>query len=140
LGKRTPVARRDEAAALCPCGRGAAYEACCGRWHHGPLQGQAPSAEALMRSRYSAFVLDELAYLLDTWHATTRPASLDANAPDVKWLGLDIKKASTTDPAHAEVTFVARHRVHGKAYRLHETSRFVKEQGRWFYVDGDIHT
>lgn len=92
-----------------------------------------------MRSRYSAYVLDELDYLLQTWDAQTRPASLEPNAADIKWLGLQIKASGQQDAEHATVEFVARYRLAGRAVRLHETSRFVKRDGRWFYVDGDMH-
>ncbi|WP_441371704.1 YchJ family protein [Achromobacter sp. PAB15] len=121
----------------CPCG-GATYLQCCGRWHDGPQAMQAPTAEALMRSRYSAFVLDKLPYLLATWHPSTRPASLEPNPPDLKWLGLAIKQAPNQDDEHATVEFVARSRQAGRAHRMHEVSRFVREGGRWYYVDGDL--
>ncbi|WP_313464758.1 YchJ family metal-binding protein [Achromobacter sp.] len=124
--------------ASCPCG-GAAYAHCCGRWHEGPLAMQAPTAEALMRSRYSAFVLDKLPYLLASWHPSTRPVSLEPNPPDLKWLGLAIEQARDQDADHATVEFVARSRQAGRAHRLHEVSRFVREDGRWYYVDGDLH-
>lgn len=91
-----------------------------------------------MRSRYSAFVLDLLEYLLQTWHPSTRPPTLQANPPGLKWLGLNIKQHQQLDARHASVEFVARSRLHGQANRLHETSRFVFEDGRWYYVDGDI--
>ncbi len=97
---------------------------------------QAPDAEALMRSRYSAFVLDQLQYLLDTWHSSTRPPSLEPNPSDLKWLGLDVKDYVRQDDTHATVEFVARHRQAGQASRLHELSRFVCEDGRWYYIDG----
>ncbi|WP_425485552.1 YchJ family protein [Hydrogenophaga aromaticivorans] len=125
----------------CPCGRtdargkASAFEACCGRYldHDTP----APDAESLMRSRYSAFVLERVAYLQSSWHASTRPADLTLE-PDVKWLGLDVKRHRVIDADHAEVEFVARSRVAGRGQRLHESSRFVREGGRWFYVDGDL--
>jgi SEC-C motif-containing protein len=90
-----------------------------------------------MRSRYCAFVLQNEAYLLATWHPSTRPASLNLaeDAPD-RWLGLTVKAASQ-DGDHGTVTFVARWKVGGRAGRLSETSRFVREDGRWYYVDGD---
>lgn len=91
-----------------------------------------------MRSRYCAFVLDKLDYLCATWHASTRPSSLEPNGPEVKWLGLDVRNAIQQDPDHATVEFVARYRVKGQAVRLHEISRFVREQGQWFYIDGDV--
>jgi SEC-C motif-containing protein len=122
----------------CPCGSTLPYEACCGRWHHGPERLLAPDAERLMRSRYSAFVLDDLPYLLDTWHPDTRPAEITPNPEGLKWLGLTIKNYSVQDEDHATVEFVARHRLAGRAVRLHERSRFVREADRWFYVDGQI--
>ncbi|HEU0231324.1 MAG TPA: YchJ family metal-binding protein [Burkholderiaceae bacterium] len=124
--------------APCSCGSTAGYEACCGRWHHGMQRLMAPDAQTLMRSRYTAFVLDELDYLLETWHASTRPASLERNAPGVKWLGLQLHSHARQDANHATVEFVARSRHNGQAVRLHEISRFVREDGRWFYVDGDF--
>jgi SEC-C motif-containing protein len=90
-----------------------------------------------MRSRYSAFVLERVDYLKSSWHASTRPAGLTME-PGVKWLGLDVKHHRLIDDTHAEVEFVARSRVGGRGQRLHETSRFVREGGRWFYVDGDL--
>ena len=91
-----------------------------------------------MRSRYSAFGLDNLDYLLATWHASTRPATLEANPPNIKWLGLEIRKHQVLDPQTQHVEFVARHRLDGRATRLHEISRFVLENGQWFYVDGEF--
>ncbi len=89
-----------------------------------------------MRSRYSAFVLLDAAHLLATWHASTRPASLEFD-PSAKWLGLEVRAHQATGADTAEVEFVARYRLEGRAVRLHERSRFVREDGRWFYVDGD---
>ncbi len=91
-----------------------------------------------MRSRYSAYVRGLGDYLLATWHASTRPAALDPDAgPPAKWLGLDVKVRTETGDT-ATVEFVARYRVGGCAQRLHEISRFVREDGRWYYVDGAI--
>jgi SEC-C motif-containing protein len=81
-------------------------------------------------------VLGRVAYLQDSWHASTRPPDLSLE-PDVKWLGLEVKRHTAIDTDHAEVEFVARWRAGGRGQRLHETSRFVREGGRWFYVDGD---
>ena len=122
--------------AACPCGSALPLSACCGRYHTGPAQLQAPTAEALMRSRYSAYVLGLNDYLLATWHASTRPGSLDADPPGLKWLGLDVRGQQVQDATHATVEFVARSKLAGRAQRLHERSRFVREDGRWFYVDG----
>lgn len=121
----------------CPCGSGSSYQQCCQRWHDGPRRLMAPTAEALMRSRYSAFVLDELQYLLDTWHPDTRPAQLEPNPPGLKWLGLQVRQHSQQDDSHATVEFVARCRQAGRATRLHETSRFIRQNGRWLYLDGE---
>ena len=124
-------------AAACPCGSGASYAGCCGRLHAG--EAVAASAEALMRSRYSAFVAGLADYLQATWHASTRPAELDLSADAAtKWLGLEVRAHRQQDASHATVEFVARSRVGGRGQRLHETSRFVREDGRWFYVDGDV--
>ena len=130
---------RAASGAACPCGRldargrPLAHEACCGRYLDAGLA--APDAESLMRSRYSAFVLERADYLLATWHASTRPPTLDFE-PGAQWLGLEVRAQRLLDADHAEVEFVARHRVAGRAVRLHERSRFVREDGRWYYVDG----
>ncbi len=126
----------------CPCGRVDArkrpvvYVDCCGRFVDHFNITPAPDAEHLMRSRYSAFVREQGSYLLATWHSSTRPASLDFEA-GAKWLGLEVRQRQVTGADTAEVEFVARYRVQGQAVRLHERSRFVREDGRWFYVDGD---
>jgi SEC-C motif-containing protein len=132
------VTRRTPNDPPCPCGSALRYAACCGRWHAGPDRGRAPDAEALMRSRYSAYVLGLGDYLLDTWHPSTRPASIEPNPPGLRWLGLELRRHRATDADHATVEFVARSRLHGRASRLHETSRFVREDGRWRYLDGDV--
>jgi SEC-C motif-containing protein len=92
-----------------------------------------------MRSRYTAYTLQRENYLLATWHPTTRPGSLDL-AKDVhtKWLGLDVKRQEQQDSNHAIVEFVARYKVNGRAHRMHEVSRFVRENGSWLYLDGEI--
>ena len=120
----------------CPCGLTKPYADCCGLFHSGKTV--APTAEALMRSRYSAYVLDQLDYLLATWHASTQPASLAPNEPGLRWLGLSVKTHLQQDEGHATVAFVARSKLGGRAYRLQETSRFIREDGRWFYLDGEV--
>lgn len=123
----------------CPCGRPAAYAHCCGRYHAGPLHLQAPDAEALMRARYSAFVRQLGEYLQQTWHPSTRPAEPPHFEPGLRWLGLEVKRHQRIDDDHAVVEFVARSKLGGRAHRLHETSRFVRDDGgRWHYVDGDL--
>ncbi len=119
----------------CPCGRAPAFSACCGRYLGTDVS--APDAESLMRSRYTAFVRGDATYLQATWHASHRPPSLELEA-GVKWLGLEVKRHTLIDADHAEVEFVARSRIQGRGRRLHELSRFVQENGHWFYVDGDI--
>ena len=92
-----------------------------------------------MRSRYAAYCLGRVDYLLATWHPSTRPAKLDLAAPPVpRWIGLQVLHHTLAGPDSAEVEFVARYRIAGRAHRLHETSRFVREGERWYYVDGLI--
>ena len=122
-------------AAACPCGGGKPYAVCCGQLHSGAEI--ASTAEALMRSRYSAYVLGLEPYLLATWHASTRPAELGLEA-GIKWLALEVRRHQVQDASHATVDFVARYRSNGRGQRLQECSSFVKEDGRWFYVDGVI--
>lgn len=122
---------------LCPCGSTKEYSDCCARYLEGGEP--APTAEALMRSRYTAYTQLAEAYLLATWHSSTRPAALGlAEDAATKWIGLEVKRHEQQDADHAIVEFVARYKVNGRAHRLHEVSRFVREAGRWFYVDGDI--
>jgi len=91
-----------------------------------------------MRSRYTAFALADETYLLATWHRSTRPDSVRFE-PGLRWLGLRIVASADTGPDSAEVEFIARFRIGGgSAGRHHELSRFVREEGRWFYVDGDL--
>lgn len=92
----------------------------------------------MMRSRYSAYVLKLEAYLLATWHSCTRPAALDLAADNTKWLGLEVKSHLSESADRATVEFVARYKSGGRAGRLHEVSRFVREDGMWFYVDGEF--
>ncbi|MCH0565536.1 MULTISPECIES: YchJ family protein [unclassified Streptomyces] len=115
----------------CPCGHPEAYEDCCGRYHLGTAA--APTAEALMRSRYSAFVRGDAAYLLRTWHPRTRPARLDLD-PRMRWTGLEIlgTGAGTAFHTHGTVTFRASYR----GGSLLERSRFERLDGAWVYVDG----
>lgn len=114
---------------------------CCGQYLSG--QQRALTAEQLMRSRYTAYVVGNENYLLETWHPSTRPGSLRLEqATSPKWIGLDIKatKQGEENDNEGTVEFVARYKVNGKAERLHEVSRFIKEQGKWYYLDGNIKT
>lgn len=119
---------------ICPCDTGKAYDACCGRWHWGR---PAPTAVALMRSRYSAFALGLEDYLLDTWHPTTRPATVDLD-PDTVWTGLRID-ARTDGKAwdqEGTVGFTASFTSPDGKGELREVSRFLFDDGRWYYLDG----
>jgi SEC-C motif domain protein len=132
--------------AACPCGRlgpgkkPLTLAQCCGRYVGHFDDTPAPDAESLMRSRYTAHALCDASYLVATWHVTTRPSGefeLELE-PGTKWLALEVRDHRVIDASHAEVEFVARYRVAGRGVRLHERSRFVHEEGRWYYVDGDI--
>jgi SEC-C motif domain protein len=122
---------------LCPCGSSKKLTDCCARYMNG--HEPAPTAEVLMRSRYTAYTLLREDYLLATWHSSTRPATLGL-AQDVptRWLGLEVKHYEQQNAGHAIVEFVARYKVNGRAHRLHEVSRFVCEAGRWLYVAGSV--
>ncbi len=117
----------------CPCGRSEPYERCCGRYHGGTAA--APTAEALMRSRYSAFVRGDVGYLLRTWHPRTRPARLELD-PGMRWTGLEI--LGTTDGSAFHTTGTVTFRASYRGGALHERSRFERVDGAWVYVDGDL--
>ncbi|WP_322002068.1 YchJ family protein [Marinobacter alexandrii] len=118
--------------ARCPCGSTLAYEQCCQPLHRGEA---AATPEALMRSRYSAFVVGQADYLLATWHPSTRPVELSLEwSPD--WVSLTILDSSEAGEA-GQVHFRAVHRVGDGWGYLEEQSQFVREQGRWLYVTGD---
>ena len=129
----------------CPCGGSEgrlSYGECCGRWHRDLAAGHAgaPTPEALMRSRYSAYALQCLSpamgvYLLATWHASTAPGEIEPN-PFMQWLGLELRHAASSGDA-GMVEFIACYKDNGRAGRLHETSRFVRLDGRWLYIDGE---
>ncbi|MFC8041506.1 YchJ family protein [Paenarthrobacter sp. NPDC057355] len=121
----------------CPCLSGEQYSDCCGRFHRG--EAEAPTAEQLMRSRYSAFVVLDPGYLIRTWHPSTRPASMDLD-PDLEWRRLDILGTSNGGPLDSDgtVEFAAHYRSDGERGVQREISRFVREGKRWFYVDGDV--
>jgi SEC-C motif-containing protein len=110
----------------CPCGS-ASYDACCGRLHRGEAQAATP--EELMRSRYSAYAVEETDYVWRTWHPRTRPAQV-TRRPGTRWTGLEVVEA------HDDVVeFVAHHLSDGEPAALHERSLFERRAGRWFYVE-----
>ncbi len=123
-------------AKICPCGSGRSYALCCQSLHEGTV---ADSAEALMRSRYSAYALGLDDYLQSTWHASTRP-ELVANDGEakVRWTGLTVIRHESADGQTAVVEFEARGKLAGRPYQMHEVSRFVCEDGRWYYVSGVV--
>lgn len=120
----------------CPCGSGTAYASCCGPVHDGrPAQ----TAEALMRSRYSAYALGLLDHVFRTWHPRTRPAEV-APSPGVTWTGLEVLRTVDGGPDDdtGVVEFRARFTTPQGPGELHETSRFARRAGRWVYVDGSV--
>jgi SEC-C motif-containing protein len=124
---------------LCPCGSGQAYSDCCGRFIEGNELPTTP--EQLMRSRYTAYCLNNDTYIIGSWHPSTRPGSLaEDNAASVKWIELKVLNAPV--PAESEsratVEFMARCKVGGKAEKMHETSEFIREDGRWYYLSGQV--
>ena len=121
----------------CPCDSGFPFAACCAPFLAG--LGTPPTALATMRSRYSANALGHLEHLRDTWHPRTRPQRI-APDPDRRWIGLAIKGTTAGEAGDTEgtVEFVARFKIGGRGHRMHEISRFVFENGRWLYVDGEV--
>ncbi len=133
------MAKLTQQASDCPCGSGLKYADCCEKFISG-IQRPA-TAEALMRSRYTAYVHENIDYLLSSWHPSARPGGLNLQdmRPD-NWLGLKVVNAvaGLQPDSEGEVEFIARYKLNGKAYRLHEKSRFLKENGQWYYVDGEL--
>ncbi|MDT8915061.1 YchJ family protein [Amycolatopsis sp. PS_44_ISF1] len=118
----------------CPCGLGEPYDLCCGRFHDGSQS--APTAELLMRSRYCAFAVGDSAYLLRTWHPSTRPSRLRLDGRQ-KWTGLEIigRTGGGLLQNEGTVEFRAHYRLRGQSEAQHENSRFLREAGSWFYLD-----
>jgi SEC-C motif-containing protein len=118
----------------CPCTSGLAFGECCGRWLVGDAG--APTAQQLMRSRFTAFAVGDAGYLLATWHPSSRPVDLELD-PTIGWLRLDVERTERGGPLDREgiVEFTAFYRHDGERASQHEVSRFVREAGRWFYVD-----
>lgn len=123
-------------AARCPCGSGDLFGGCCG-----PLLGgiPAPTAERLMRSRFTAFSIKEAAYLSATWHPSTRPGEIDLD-DDVVWRRLVIVDRTAGGPfdRDGEVEFEAFWQQRAERGSLRERSRFVREDRRWLYLDGQV--
>ncbi|MFY1576659.1 YchJ family protein [Verrucosispora sp. WMMD703] len=138
------MAKRDrrpasgpEVTGTCPCGQGLPYADCCGRLHRG--EADAPTAEALMRSRYAAFAVGDPDYLLRSWHSGTRPPRLHLD-PAQRWTGLEV--LDTDGGGLFDSTGTVEFRAHYREGRdpgtVTERSRFVREDGRWVYLDDDL--
>lgn len=127
--------------AICPCGSGNLLDSCCGRYHSGQ---PAPCAEALMRSRYSAYVLGLVDYLLDTTLPVQKSsldrASISQWSAQSTWLGLEVESAELLGgkPEHAFVTFTARWHDATGEHSHRERSAFVQNQGRWYFIDPTV--
>jgi SEC-C motif-containing protein len=128
--------RPGPAALPCPCGLLQPFAQCCGPYLAGTALPATP--EALMRSRYTAYHQQQADYLRATWHPSTCPATLlpDDNPP-LRWQSLTVHTTSMQND-QGSVCFSARYKVNGKAGILQETSRFVLEHGRWWYLDGIV--
>lgn len=132
-----PAQTADQRSQPCPCGqtnakgRPQTFGECCAPLLAGDAV--AGTAQQLMRSRYTAYTLGDMAYVANTWHASTRPADIMPE-PLTQWLGLEVKSHHTEGDT-AEVSFVARYRIAGKGQRMTERSCFVREGGQWWYVD-----
>lgn len=117
---------------ICPCGSQKHYTDCCNVYHQGAA---APTARLLMPSRYSAYVLELREYLLNTWHASTRLQSLDFDK-NLQWLTLELKQDEVIDTNNSIVEFITHYKIGEEKHTLHEFSRFIFEDGRWYYIDG----
>lgn len=124
--------------ARCPCLSGGVFGDCCGKVHADRAAGGpgAVTAEALMRSRYSAYSVGNVDYVLDSWHPSTRPSALELD-PDLAWRRLDIVDTVAGGPFDDTgiVEFAAHYRLDGDRGVQRERSSFVREGGRWYYVD-----
>lgn len=126
---------KDRLSAACQCGSTETYTECCGRFIDAGAE--ADTAEQLMRSRYTAYAMRHEAYLRRTWVKAHCPAVLfEQEAP--QWIGLKILRTEggLAGDVAGNVEFVARYRINGRAYRLHEVSEFIRDDGRWLYVKG----
>jgi len=119
----------------CPCGTGKSYAHCCGLYISETLT--APDAQALMRSRYTAYTLEDEGYLQKTWHPSSRPQKIIHQQERCKWVGLHVIGHHQEEQT-ARVEFIAKFKVNGRAEKMHEISRFIFENGQWFYLSGDV--
>jgi SEC-C motif domain protein len=126
-----------DASTHCPCGTGLTYEECCEPFLSGSAV--APTAERLMRSRYTAYALGNPSYLLASWHPSTRPKAIHLD-PEVRWIGLEILGRTRGGMLDSEgtVEFRATYRANGERAHQQENSSFVRENKTWLYVDGIV--
>lgn len=119
----------------CPCGSDELYQSCCKPLHTGL---PANDAETLMRSRYSAYVLQLEDYLLNTWYVDTRPSQIVLESTPVQWLGLSVIRHQILNESEAIVEFIAKYKIGGnRAEKMHEVSHFIF-QDAWYYVSGEV--
>lgn len=132
------MGRKQSKDQRCYCGSGKVYSRCCQLYISG--QSLPETAEQLMRSRYSAYVLNDEEYLLRTWHQSTRPVQIDLMTNRLNWFRLKVvsTEAGGSSDRQGVVEFVAFHKINGKAHKQHERSRFLKEGEQWLYVGGDV--
>ena len=135
LGAHNERMPRIDASTRCPCGTGLIYGECCEPFH--AATAQPPTAERMMRSRYSAYALGIPSYLLATWHPSTRPAVATLD-PNVHWVGLEIlgRTGGGMLDTKGTVEFRATYRSDGMRMHQHENSTFVRQDKTWFYLDG----
>ncbi|MCK4743006.1 MAG: YchJ family protein [Sulfuriflexus sp.] len=121
----------------CYCGKDTPFDACCGRIHDDIAL--ADTAESLMRARFSAYSIDNLDFIRQSWHSTTCPSDVEANEDGFQWLNLEITDTtSSADDNEAEVEFIASYSLNGNEGKLHERSQFARENGQWRYIDGKL--
>lgn len=115
-----------------------AYEECCGLYHSG--KHHALTAEALMRSRFTAFAMCNETYILDTWDSAHRPPKVKFPEPAVTWTHLEIlaRKKGESKDTKGMVEFKAYYQLNNEEYVVNEISRFRKQQERWYYLDGVV--
>jgi len=122
---------------ICPCNSGRLYSSCCEPLIDGNKS--ATTAEAMMRSRYTANVVKDVEYLLKTWHSSTKPKyMLSATIPELYGLQIVRTKEGSEADDRGVVEFKAKSILQNKIWNLHEISHFVKEKDQWLYVDGDL--
>lgn len=127
---------------LCPCGSRKPFAQCCQPLIEGGAPALTPAA--LMRSRYTAFCRGNIDYLIATHHPSKRQPddrrTLQNSVTSTEWLSLMVLSAPPPGPAESVglVEFAAFYKKHGEFRQLHERSQFIKENGRWFYLQGEI--